>query len=113
MALDYMLDLFTFVMRGLQVHPTRMKHNLNGSGGLIFSQRLLLALIDKGLDRQHAYELVQRNAMQAWDTGAVFRDLLEGDSDVASRLPPEKLDELFDYGYYLRNVDAVFDRAGL
>ncbi|MCH8195113.1 MAG: adenylosuccinate lyase [Chloroflexi bacterium] len=113
MALDYMLDLFTFVMRGLQVHPTRMKHNLNGSGGLIFSQRLLLALIDKGLDRQHAYELVQRNAMQAWDTGAAFRDLLEGDSDVASRLPPEKLDELFDYGYYLRNVDAVFDRAGL
>ncbi|MCH8190723.1 MAG: adenylosuccinate lyase [Chloroflexi bacterium] len=113
MALDYMLDLFTFVMRGLQVHPTRMKHNLNGSGGLIFSQRLLLALIDKGLDRQHAYELVQRNAMQAWDTGAAFRDLLEGDSDVASRLPPEKLDELFDYGYYLRNVDAVFARAGL
>ncbi len=113
MALDYMLDLFTFVMRGLQVHPKRMKHNLNGSGGLIFSQRLLLALIDKGLDRQHAYELVQRNAMQAWDTGAAFRDLLEGDSDVASRLPPEKLDELFDYGYYLRNVDAVFDRAGL
>ena len=113
MALDYMLDLFTTVMRGLQVHPKRMRHNLDASGGLIFSQRLLLALIDKGLDRQHAYELVQRNAMQAWDTGAAFRDLLEGDSDVASRLPPEKLDELFDYGYYLRNVDAVFDRAGL
>ena len=113
MALDYMLDLFTFVMKGLQVHPTRMKHNLDASGGLIFSQRLLLALIDKGLARQHAYELVQRNAMQAWDTGAAFRDLLERDADVASRLPPEELDDLFDYGYYLRNVDAVFDRAGL
>ncbi|MBI3743978.1 MAG: adenylosuccinate lyase, partial [Chloroflexi bacterium] len=86
LALDYVLDLFTFVMRELRVLPDRMKCNLESSGGLVFSQRILLALIEKGLARQKAYELVQRNAMRVWDTGTSFRELLERDRDVAKHL---------------------------
>ena len=74
LALDYMIDVFAFVIRGLQVFPKRMRQNLEASGGLVFSQRVLLALIDKGLTRQDAYKIVQRNAMNSWDTGASFRD---------------------------------------
>ncbi|MEE9286242.1 MAG: adenylosuccinate lyase [Dehalococcoidia bacterium] len=113
MAVDYMLDLFTFVVRGLRVSPQRMKQNLDATGGLVFSQRVLLSLIEKGLSRQQAYELVQRNAMEAWDGDMPFRDLLERDTEVSSRLSPQELDALFDYAYFLRNVDAVFHRAGL
>ncbi|MBI3743901.1 MAG: adenylosuccinate lyase, partial [Chloroflexi bacterium] len=113
LALDYVLDLFTFVMRGLRVFPDRMKHNLESSGGLVFSQRILLALIEKGLSRQKAYELVQRNAMRVWDTGASFRELLERDRDVAKHLSPGDLDKIMDYAYYTRNVDAIFARAGV
>ena len=111
--LDYMLSTFTGVMKGVQVYPERMQDNLELTQGLVFSQRVLLGLIDAGMARQDAYKIVQTNAMQAWKQRIPFRQLLEGDSDVTSRLDGEKLDEIFDYAYYTRHVDDSFRRLGL
>jgi len=113
LALDYMLDLFSNIMRGLLVYPERMRENLEASYGLCFSQRVLLALVEKGLSRQEAYGIVQRNAMVSWKERRPFRELLESDADVTNRLSPSELDELFDYSYYLRHVDESFRRLGL
>jgi adenylosuccinate lyase len=113
LLLDYSLSLFTSIMKGLQVYPQRMKHNLGLTKGLIFSQRVMLALIDKGLSRQEAYELVQRNAMKAWKGSRNFLNLLKADTDVTASLPPEELEPLFDYEYYLRYIDNIFQRLGL
>ena len=110
---DYMLDQMTRIVEGLQVYPQRMKENMERSFGLMFSQRVLLKLTDKGLPRQRAYELVQRNAMRAWRERAAFRDLLAGDPEVMSHLTLAELDGCFDPAWYLRNVDAIYRRAGL
>ena len=111
--LDYSLALFTSVMKGLQVYPQRMKRNIGLTKGLIFSQRVMLALIDKGLSRQKAYELVQRNAMKAWKGRRNFLSLLKADPEVTATLPPEELEPLFDPQYYLRYIDEIFQRLGL
>jgi adenylosuccinate lyase len=113
LLLDYALAVFTSVMKGLQVYPRRMKQNLELTRGLVFSQRVMLALIDKGLSRQKAYELVQRNAMQSWKGNKKFLTLLKADSEVTASLPSAELESLFDYQYYLRYVDDVFRRLGL
>ena len=113
LALDYMLSIFTRVMSGLRVYPERMLANIESSRGLVFSQRVLLAMIDKGMAREAAYELVQRNAMRAWDENEDFRQLLRADTDVLGSLSTAELDELFDYDYYTRYVDDTFDRLGL
>lgn len=110
LALDYMLNLFDYVMRDLQVYPQRMKANLELTHGLVFSQRVLLALIDKGLTRQHAYKLVQRNAMKTWKEGEEFLKNLEGDTELLASLPQAELESLFDYNYYLKHVDNIFAR---
>ncbi|MBF8299089.1 MAG: adenylosuccinate lyase, partial [Dehalococcoidia bacterium] len=112
-ALDYILDLFTFVMQGLKIFPERMLYNIDSSHGLVFSQRLLLALIDKGMERQVAYKIAQRNAAKSWDTGAHFKDLVEKDPEVAGKLSSKELTELFDPRYYTEYVDEVFSRAGM
>jgi len=80
---------------------------------LIFSQRVLLALVDKGLTRQQAYELVQRNAMKAWKERLDFMELLKADKEVIAQLSTAELEGLFDYGYYLKHVDRIFRRLGL
>ncbi len=113
LVLDYSLSIFTPVMKGLQVFPQRMKRNIELTKGLIFSQRVMLALIDKGLSRQKAYELVQRNAMKAWKGNRKFLGLLKADPEVTASLPPEELEPLFDYQYYLRYIDDIFRRLGL
>jgi len=113
LVLDYSLNIFTSVMRGLLVYPQRMKQNVELTRGLIFSQRVMLALVDKGLSRQEAYKLVQRNAMEAWKGGKDFPTLLKADSEVTAALPQEELESLFDYQYYLRYVDKVFERLDL
>jgi len=113
LVLDYILSIFTNVMKGLQVYPERMKENLELTRGLVFSQRVLIALIDKGLTRQQAYELVQRNAMKAWKERTDFLQLLKADSEVTASLPLAELESLFDYQYYLKHVDHIFDRLGL
>ena len=113
MALDYILDLFTQIMRGLNVYPKRMMENIESTRGVIFSQRVLLALINGGLSREEAYEIVQRNAMKSWDEGLDFRELIGGEPQIRDIVPSYALGELFDYGYYLHYVDETFKRAGL
>jgi len=113
LVLDYCLSLFASVMRGLQVYPQRMKRNIDLTKGLVFSQRVMLTLIDKGLSRQKAYELVQRNAMKAWEKNRDFLKLLKADTEVTAVLPPEELEPLFNEQYYLRYIDDIFKRVGL
>lgn len=113
LVLDYVLNIFTSVMKGLQVYPENMRHNLEITQGLVFSQRVLIALIDKGLSRQKAYELVQRNAMKAWKQKTSFLDLLKADAEITAQLSKSELESLFDYSYFLKHVDKVFKRLGL
>ena len=113
LALDYILSIFTRVMGDLRVYPQRMWENIENSRGLIFSQRVLLELVDKGLAREDAYAIVQRNAMTGWDEGRDFRELIKSDKEAATYLSESELNELFDYGYYTRYVDETFQRLGL
>ena len=113
LVLDYALNIFTSVIKGMTVFPQRMRQNMDITRGLLFSQRVLLALIDKGLSRQAAYKLVQRSAMATWAGDKQFIDLLKADAEVAAALPPDELEKLFDYKYYTRHVDDIFKRLGL
>jgi adenylosuccinate lyase len=110
---DYMLHRMTGIIEGLQVYPERMKENMELSYGLMFSQRVLLQLADKGLPRQQAHEIVQRNAMRAWRERTDFHALLAADPEVTARLAPAELTACFEPAWYLRNVDAIYRRAGL
>jgi adenylosuccinate lyase len=110
LAVDYMLDRFTWIVDGLVVHPERMRRNLEASHGLFFSHRLLLALVDAGLARDEAYRLVQRNAMRAWEEERDFRELVRVDTDITAQLDAGALDAVFDLDATVRHVDTVFDR---
>jgi adenylosuccinate lyase len=110
---DYMLHQMTRIVEGLQVYPERMRENMERSFGLMFSQRVLLRLAETGLPRQQAYEIVQGNAMRAWRERTSFRSLLAADPEVTARLTSADLDACFDPTWYLRNVDAIYKRAGL
>jgi adenylosuccinate lyase len=110
LALDYMLDRFAWIVDGLVVDPDRMLRNLEASHGLVFSHRLLLALVEAGLDRAEAYRIVQRNAMRAWDEERDFRELVRTDPQIVARLSDEQLDAAFDLGSTIAHVDTVFDR---
>ncbi len=111
--LDYLLAQMTRILDGLVVDPERMRENLDHSYGLIYSQRVLLALTDAGLARQAAYELVQRAAMQAWRERRPFLEIVQEEPGVTARLAPETLKACFDPAWYLRHVDTVFRRIGL
>ena len=107
LALDYMLDRFTWLIDGLVVRAERMRRNLEASHYLFFSQRVLLALVESGLSRDDAYRLVQRNAMRAWDEELDFRELARADDEIAGRVD---LDAVFDLDAYTRHVDTIFSR---
>jgi adenylosuccinate lyase len=113
LALDYMLHKFIAVVEGLSVYPVNMLANLIKTKGLIFSQRVLLALMDKGLRRQKAYDLVQRCAMKAWRENSDFKRILSDDKEVARQLSPAELEKIFDLNYYLRNVNKIYRSVGL
>jgi len=113
LLLDYILDLFTYVMRGLQVYPERMRENLELTQGLVFTSRALVALVNKGLSREKAYKLIQACSMRAWKERVPLRGLLEGDAEVSSRLSAAELDEIFDYSVYTKYVDHSFKRVNL
>jgi len=113
LAIDYMLSIFTSIMKGLKVYPENIRRNIELTQGVIFSQRVLLALIDKGLPREEAYKMVQDNAMKAWEKRKSFLSLLEADRRITARLSKKELDSLFDYDYYLKHVDDVFKRLRL
>lgn len=111
--LDYMLYKFKNVMENLVVNQDNMKLNLEKTLGLTFSQRLMLALVEKGLRREEAYELAQRNAMTAWKEKKDYRQLIEADLEVNKYLSDEELDNIFDWEFYLKNIDKIFARNGL
>ena len=110
LALDYILDRFRWIVDGLVVHADRMERNLWASHGLFFSHRLLLALVEHGLERAEAYRLVQRNAMRAWDEERDFGDLVRADAEIRSHLDDAALTEVFDVAATVANLDSTFDR---
>ena len=112
-ALDYMLQKAIGLIDGLVVYPERMMENLRLMRGLIFSGQLLLALTNKDVSRETAYEWVQRNAMRVWDEDRDFHELVKADPDITSRLSIEEIDRTFSLDHYLRNVDQIFKRLGI
>jgi adenylosuccinate lyase len=110
LALDYMLDRFAWIVEGLVVYPERMRRNLDASHGLVFSHRLLLALVESGLRRDEAYRLVQQHAMRAWDEERDFRALVEADQEITVRLDRDALEAVFDLPSTVAHVDTVFER---
>ncbi|MDQ3694277.1 MAG: adenylosuccinate lyase [Chloroflexota bacterium] len=112
-VLDFMLDETGDLIDRLVVYPDQMRRNLDLGGGVVFSQPVLLALVDAGLDRQAAYEIVQKHAYAAWERGASFRAELEADPKVRALLTAADLDQLFDPTVQLRYVDDIFQRVGL
>lgn len=111
--LNYLLNRFAGIVEELTVFPENMKRNMERTFGLIYSQRVLLALIDKGLKREEAYDRVQRLAMRAWEEQRPFRPLVEADEVIARVLTPEEIADCFDYRYHLKHVDTLFRRVGL
>ena len=113
LALDYILSIFTRIIKGLRVFPERMMANIESSMGLIFSQRVLLELVDRGMAREAAYKIVQSNATRSWEEGKDFRQLVKSDEQAGAYISHDEFDQLFDYGYYTRYVDDTFRRLGL
>jgi adenylosuccinate lyase len=110
LALDYMLDRFAWLVDGLVVDAERMRRNLDASHGLVFSQRVLLALVEAGLSRDDAYALVQRNALRAWDEERNFRELVEADDEIRARVDARTIAEAFDLADAVRHIDVIFER---
>ena len=112
-ALDYIINLFTGVIRDINIYPDQMMKNIESTRGVVFSQRVLLALINADMPREEAYKIVHDCAMKSWDSKEDFRELMRTEKEVKDRLPLKDLDALFDYRYYIRHVDETFERAGL
>lgn len=113
MLIDYMLHRFTTIVDNLRVYPENMKRNIDCTFGLIYSQRVLLALIEKGMSRECAYDLVQPLAMQAWEEQEQFKSLVKKNIIISRTLRSQEIDECFDYTYHLTHVDTIFNRVGL
>ena len=111
--IDYMLNRFGNIVKNLTVFPENMIRNMNSTFGLIFSQRAMLTLIEKGMTREQAYDLVQPKTAYSWDNQVDFKPLLEADPEVTSRLTQEEIDEIFNPLYYTKRVDDIFERLGL
>jgi adenylosuccinate lyase len=113
LALDYIMSLMTGIISDMVVHPDQMMRNLESTRGLVFSPRVMLLLVEKGVERTNAYDAVQRCSMRSWDEELDFRELIKTDPAVASKVSPQDLNDLFDYGFYLGHVDRIFERAGI
>ena len=110
-TLDFAISRMAGVIENLVVYPKNMQRNLDRLGGLVHSQRVLIALAQTGIAREDAYRMVQRNAMRVWQDGGDFLALLKADPDVARALTPAELEALFDLGYHTKNVDTIFQRV--
>ncbi len=111
--LNYMLNRFGNIVKNLTVFPDNMRRNMDRTFGIIFSQRILLALIEKGWSREAAYDAVQPKAMQAWEEETMFRTLIEQDAEMGALFTSDELDDLFDPSHHVRRVDVIFERCGL
>jgi adenylosuccinate lyase len=109
--IDYMLARITDVIKHLVVYPSNMKRNLDLTGGLVYSQRLLLLLIEKGAQRKESYEAVQRNAMASWKGAGTLQGLVGRDPFVAKHLTAAEIKSCFEPKYYLRHLDKIFQRV--
>jgi adenylosuccinate lyase len=105
-----MLERFAWLVEGLVVRPGRMRENLDASHGLFFSQRVLLGLVEAGLERDEAYRLVQRDAMLAWEESRDFPTIVRDDPEITARLDTQVLDSIFDVSAFTRHLDVIFDR---
>lgn len=112
-AINYMLNRFTNVVKNLTIYEENMRENIDATYGVIFSQRVLLSLIDHGLSREKAYDVVQPLAMKAWNEKIHFRQLIEANEVVQDNLTDDEIEACFDYTYHLKNVDHIFERLGL
>ena len=113
LALDYITNLLTGVIEELRIHEDRMLENMELTRGLLFSQRTMLLLVEKGLAREDSYKIVQENSMKTWDDGLDFRELISNDRRVTDIVSPQELSELFDYSHYTKYVDDIFHKAFL
>ena len=111
--LNYMLRRFAGIVENLRVLPENMERNMKRTYGLIYSQQVLLKLIDKGMKRETAYDLVQKRAMQAWEEATSFRELIENEAQITNVLSSEEIAACFDYRNHLKHVDTIFSRLGL
>jgi len=111
--MDYMLNKMCFLMENLYVYPDNMMKNINLTGGLIFSQEVLLALVKSGITREDAYEIVQKNAMQVWKEKKDFKELLKQDNIITNKLSNDEIDELFDLEKILININKIYKRVGI
>ncbi len=111
--INYMLNLFTKIVEDINVYPENMRRNIELSQGLTSSQRVLLNLIDKGLSREQAYDMVQKNAMKAWEDKISFKKLLLEDEEIMDYLTKDEIEGFFDDSYHLKNVDVIFKRVGI
>jgi len=111
--MDYMLNKMTYLMENLLVYPENMLKNLNKTGGLIFSQEVLLVLVKKGVTREDAYTMVQRNAMQVWEENKDFKTLLKGDKEIMALLNVNDIDTLFELNKVMKNINKIYKRLGL
>ena len=112
-VMDYMLNKIIYLIENLLVYPENMRKNLDLTGGLIFSQEVLLALVKKGATREDAYEMVQRNAMQAWEKKKDFKTLLKADDQITTLLNDNEMDKLFDLNKVMKNINKIYKRLGL
>ena len=112
-VVDYALNKFIDIVDKLLIYPEAMKANIEKTGGLIFSQRILISLVNKGIDRDNAYRWVQRNAMKRWLNNEDFRENVHKDEDIKKYLSDKEIDDCFDYAYYLRNIDVIMKRFGI
>ena len=113
MALDYIIDLLRGVISGLKVYEDRMLSNMELTKGLMFSQKTMLLLVEKGMARETAYKIVQENSMSTWDKNEDFRDLIKNDERVTSLVSDEELKELFKYENYTKYVDDIYKKANI
>ena len=109
--IDFMLHRLDRIVNGLIVHPDNMINNLNKTKGLIFSQQVLIKLAEKGMERQRAYVMVQRNAMKVWESGQDFKELIMEDEDICRNLSKKEIEEMFDLDYHLKHIDEIFERV--
>ncbi|MBT4125647.1 MAG: adenylosuccinate lyase [Chloroflexi bacterium] len=113
LGLDYIMSLMTGIIKDMVVHEDRMMQNLESTRGLVFSPRVMLLLVEHGVDRDAAYDAVQRNSMRSWDEELDFRELIKTDPAVSEKVSAEALDDLFDYNFYLGHVDHIYKRVGI
>jgi len=113
LALDYIINLLTGIIENLVVHEERMLQNMELTKGLLFSQRTMLLLVEKGIHREEAYKIVQENSMRTWDEDKDFRDLVKNDTRINSLINEQEMKDLFSYDNYTKYVDKIFEKAGL